>query len=162
MLVCWPFVFGMSFQNGLSCPLVLGLDSFSFLFSSFDFEHRCIRFFCSKFLDPLDFFSSCPQALFGHFWWLRIFFYALQCCLGAFHHCGFFLSLALAPSVGCDPSQGYFQKNVTQLKKGLQRIYFSLVKGLSKMTFLHFKMHLGSISLAFTRVCKMVSHYSFS
>jgi len=40
-------------------------------------------------------------------------------------------------------------------------IYFSLVKGLSKMAFLHLKcMHLGSVSLAFMRICKVISHYS--
>jgi hypothetical protein len=63
------------------------------------------------------------------------------------------------PSVGCDPSQGYFQKS-NRLNMGLQRIYFSLVKGLSKMAFPHLKlMHWGSISLAFMRVCKVI--YSF-
>ena len=40
-------------------------------------------------------------------------------------------------------------------------IYFSLVKGLSKMAFLHLKCkHLGSVSLAFMRVCNVISHYS--
>jgi hypothetical protein len=53
-------------------------------------------------------------------------------------------------------------KNVTRLKKRLQRIYFSLMKGLSKMAFLHLKhMHLRSVSLAFMWVCKVISHYSF-
>ena len=32
-------------------------------------------------------------------------------------------------------------KNVTRLKMGLQRIYFSLVKGLSKMAFPHLKLN---------------------
>jgi hypothetical protein len=34
------------------------------------------------------------------------------------------------PVWGCDPSQGSFQKNVTRLKRRLQRIYLNLVKGL--------------------------------
>jgi len=43
----------------------------------------------------------------------------------------------------------YLKKNI-RLKRGLQMIYFSLVKRLSKMAFLHFKlMHLGSVNLAF-------------
>jgi len=67
------------------------------------------------------------------------------------------------PVWGCDPSQGSFQKNVTRLKRRLQRIYLNLVKGLLKMVFPHFKhMHLGSVSLAFMRVCKMASYYSFN
>ena len=111
MLVSWPFVIWISFQNDLSCPPVLGLGSFSlFLFSSFDFEHHCIGFFffCSKFLDPLD-FSSCPLALFGHFWWLRNFFYAPQYCLGTFNRWGFFSMFSHLPPV---PRQGYFQKTL--------------------------------------------------
>jgi len=90
-------------------PLVLGLGSFSlFLFSSFDFEHHCIdlTFSCSEFwilwiffMPPsfvwapsmIENFPLCPPVLFGHFQSLRI-------------------VLALAPSVGCDPSQGYFFK----------------------------------------------------
>jgi len=67
----------------------------------------------------------------------------------------------LPPSVGCDPSQGYFQKTLPGSKEDCKG-YISLVKGLSKMAFLHLKcMHLGSVSLAFMRVCKMISHYSF-
>ena len=67
-------------------PPSVGLGLFLFVFvSSFDFEHHCIGlvFSCSKFLDPLD-FSSCPLALYGHLWWLRIFFYAPHYCLGTF------------------------------------------------------------------------------
>jgi hypothetical protein len=86
-----------------------------------------------------------------------------QYCLGTFDHLGFLYVIVLAPSVGCDPSQGYFQKIITRLKRGLQMIYFRLMNGLSKkMTFPHLKhMHFGSVSLAFTRVCKVISHYSF-
>jgi len=35
----------------------------------------------------------------------------------------FFLSLALAPSLGCNPSQGYFQKNY-QAQKGTAKDIF--------------------------------------
>jgi len=155
----------MSFQNGLLCPLVLGLGSFSlFLFSPFGFEHHCIGFFFML-------------KIFGSF---GFFFMPTQFCLGTlmienFLLCPpsvawelpivevFSISLALAPSMGCDPSQGFFfKKKCTRLKKGPQRIYFSFVKGLSKMTFLHFKlMHLGLVGFAFMRVCKVISHYSF-
>jgi hypothetical protein len=164
LLVSWPFVIWMSFKNCLSCPLMMDLGSFSLLLnSSYGFEHHhIVFFFMLKTFDPLD-FSSCPLDLFGHLWWLRIFFYAPQCCFNTFNHWVlFFMSLALAPSVGCDPSQGYFLKKSIRLKRGLQMIYFSLVKKLSKMAFLHFKlMHLGSVSLAFMRVYNVISHYSF-
>jgi hypothetical protein len=90
---------------------MLGLGSFSlFLFSSFDFEHHCIdSFFMLRISDPLKFFMPpsfvwapsmienfllCPSVLFGHFQSLKIFFWHLP------------------PSVGCDPSQGYFQKTL--------------------------------------------------
>jgi hypothetical protein len=91
-------------------------------------------------------FLFCLSVLFGHFQSARFFF--------------FFVSLShLPPSVGCDPSQGYYQKNITRLKRGLQRIYFNLVKGLSKMAFLHLKcIHLGAVSLAFMWVCKVIIH----
>jgi hypothetical protein len=57
----------------------------------------------------------------------------------------------LPPSVGYDPSQGYFQKNTTRLKRGLQGIFLEFVKELSKMAFLHFKrMQLESTSFAFS------------
>jgi len=135
--------FEFIFRNGLSCPPMLGSSS-SFVFSFFTWLSIIISIIfvrSSNLLDPLVFFFI-PPTLFGHFLSLIIF-------------------LHLPLSVGCDPSQGYFQKCV-RLKKGLQRIYFSLVKGLSKMAFLHFKlMHLGSVSLTFMWVCKMISHYSF-
>jgi hypothetical protein len=96
--------------------------------------------------------------------------------LGAFDHWKFSfmsLSVAWALSIGevflyisctCPLVWGVIlakvlPKNITKLKSGLQRIYFNLLKGLSKMTFLHFKcMHLGAVSLAFMWVCKMIIH----
>jgi len=55
----------------------------------------------------------------------------------------------------------YLKKSI-RLKRGLQMIYFSLVKRLSKMAFLHSElMHLGSVNFAFMRVCNVISHYSF-
>jgi len=154
----------MSFENCLSCPLTMGLGSFALLlYSSYGFEHHHIVFFYAQnfwsfgffFMPPrfvqaplmIENFFLCPSVLLRHFQSLSFFLY---------------MSLALAPSVGCDPSQGYFLKKSIRLKRGLQMIYFSPVKRLLKMTFLHFKlMHLGSVSLAFMRVCKVISHYSF-
>jgi len=136
------------------------------LFLCFCFFHLILSIivlgFLLKIFGSFGFFFM-PPALFGHFWWLRNFFYAPQCCLGTFNHWGFFFYV----SHTCPPVWGVIlvkviSKNITRLKRGLQRIYFSLVKGLSKMAFLHLKcMHLGSVSLAFMRVCKMISHYSF-
>jgi len=43
-----------------------------------------------------------------------------------------------------------FQEKRIRLKKELQRIFFSIVKGLSKMVFPHFKrMHSESVSFVF-------------
>jgi hypothetical protein len=80
-------------------------------------------FLCSEFRILWNFL--CPPALYGHLRWLRIFFYAPQYCLGTFivedFLCppvlfGHFQSLRIfgtcPPSVGCDPSQGYFQKTL--------------------------------------------------
>jgi len=90
-------------------------------------------------------FLLCPPVLFGHFQSLR-FFLCSHTCLPVW---GVILVKVIS-------------KKITRLKRGLQRIYFSLVKGLSNMAFLYLKcMHLGSVSLAFMRVCKMISHYSF-
>jgi hypothetical protein len=64
----------------------------------------------------------------------------------------FFYVIALAPVWGVILANVIYLKNSIRLKRGLQMIYFSLVKRLSKMTFLHFKhMHLGLVSLAFMR-----------
>jgi hypothetical protein len=161
VLVSWPFVIWISFQNDLSCPPVLGLGSFSlFLFSSFDFEHYCIGFFffCSKFLDLLDF----SQALFRHLWWLRIFIYAPPVLLGHFQSSRFFLCLSHLPPIWGVILAKVISKNFSRLKRGLQMIYFSLVNGLSKMIFPHVKhIHFGSVSLTFMRVCNVISLYSF-
>jgi hypothetical protein len=112
------------------------------IFGSFGFSLSCPSFAWVALM--IENFLLCPPVFFGHFQSLRFFL--------CFSH--------LPPSLGCDTSQGYFQKP-TRLKRGLQRIYFSFVKGLSKMVFLHSKLlHLRSVSLAVMRVCKMVSHYS--
>jgi hypothetical protein len=125
-------------QNDPWCPLNVrfGLFLFVFLFLHL-VEHHHINYFCGK----LKSFGSFE------------FFYAptLFCfVLSTFNHWEFFLHL---PPI-CKKHY-YAQKRTA-------KVYFSLVEGLSKMAFLHFKrMHLRSISLAFMRVCKMVSHYSF-
>jgi len=54
----------MSFQNGLSCPPMLGFFFF-FLFSSFGFEHHLIVFFMLKNFGSFGFFFI-PLALFEH------------------------------------------------------------------------------------------------
>jgi hypothetical protein len=103
---------------------VLGLGPFSlFLFFSFDFEHHCIGFFAQNFwifwiffhapsfiwtLLMIEKFLLCPPVLLGHFQSLRFFFLC-------FSH--------LPPSVGCDPSQGYFQKHY-QAQKGTAKDIF--------------------------------------
>ena len=79
--------------------------------------------------------------------------------LGTFNHYGFFCTCP--PVWGVILAKVIFQEKFIRLKRGLQRIYFSIVKRLSKIAFLHLKcMHLGSVSLAFMRVCKVISHYS--
>ena len=69
------FFFWISFQNGLSCPLVSGLGIFS-LFSLFLFvEHNQLNFFfmiSSNLLDPLNFLYHTP-ALHGQLWSLSFF-----------------------------------------------------------------------------------------
>ena len=91
-------------------------------------------------------FLLCPPLLFGHFQSLR-----------------FFLCLLHLPLVwGVILAKVIYLKKSIRLKRGLQMIYFSLVNGLSKMAFPHLKhMHFGSVSLAFMRVCNVISHYSF-
>jgi hypothetical protein len=70
--------------------------------------------------------------------------------LGIFNHwSSFYMFLALAFHCGCDPSHDYFSRKTYQAQWGLQKVYFSLVRGLSKMVFPHFKpMHLWSVSHA--------------
>jgi hypothetical protein len=83
--------------------------------------------------------------------------------LGHFQSSRFFLCLSHLPLIwGVILAKVIYLKKSIRLKRGLQMIYFSLVKGLSKKAFLHFKlMHLGSVSFAFMRVCNVISHYSF-
>jgi len=129
--------FELSFQNDLSCPPVLGLGSFSlFLFSSFDFKHHCIGFFffCTKFLDYLD-FSSCPQALFWHLWWLRIFFLPFSVAWAFSIIEVFSMFLALASNLGCDPSQGYFQKKLLGSKGDCKGYILALWKDYQRWLF---------------------------
>ena len=155
-LLSFEFIFEMVYRAPQCWAWALSLHSSLGRASSYQLFFRS-----SDLLDPLD-FSSCPPVLFGRLWSLRIFFYAPQCCLDTFNHWGFFFSCLLhLPLVwGVILAKVIFKKT-TRLKRGLQRIYFSFMKGLSKMAFLHSKpMHLGSISLAFMRVYKMVSHYS--
>ena len=141
MLVSWLFFFWISFQKGLSCPPQCRVWAFSLCFLYFfwlSIITSVVFTRSSNLLDPLDFFLSCPS-----FAWAALIIEFFRTC---------------PPSVGCDPSQGYFQK-CNRLKMGLQRIYFSLVKGLSKMAFPHLKcMHLGAVNLAFMRVCKVIIH----
>jgi len=54
----------------------------------------------------------------------------------------FSLKFSLAPSVGCDPSRGFFflKEKLFSLKKGSQGMYlFQKVKRITKMAFPHFK-----------------------
>jgi hypothetical protein len=109
----------LSFQKGLSCPLLLGLSSLSLFLSFCLVEHNHLSCFYEKlksfvffgfFLSRHSFawavlmienFLLCPPVLFGHFQSLR-----------------FFLCLShLPPNVGCDPSQGYFQKTLPGSKR---------------------------------------------
>jgi hypothetical protein len=90
-------------------------------------------------------FHLCPPVLLGHFQSSR-----------------FFLCLSHLPPIWGVILAKVISKNFSRLKRGLQMIYFSLVNGLSKMAFPHVKhIHFGSVSLAFMRVCNVISHYSF-
>ena len=67
------------------------------------------------------------------------------------------MSSHLPPMWGVILAKVIYLKKSIRLKRGLQMIYFSLVKRLSKMTFIYFKlMHLGSVSLAFMRVYNVI------
>ena len=120
-------------------PPSVGLGLFLFVFvSSFDFEHHCIGlvFSCSKFFDPLD-FSSCPLALYGHLWWLRIFLcppvlfghfhrwrlvHAPKSYLGTFNHYGF--CCTRPPVWGVILAKVIFQENLLG-SKGDYKWYIS-------------------------------------
>jgi len=125
----------------LSCPLVSGLGFFS-LFSLFCLvEHNYLSCFYEKLksLGSFEFSLSCTS------------FARAALIIEFFLH--------LPPSDGHDTSQGYVKK-CNRLKMGLQMIYFSLVKGLSKMTFPHLIcMHLGAGKPCFH--ASMQSDYSF-
>ena len=141
MLISWPFSF--EFLSKMVCHAPQCRDwAFSLCFLHFCLvEHNHLSFSYEK-LKSFGYFGfslSCPS-----FAWTTL-------IIEFFSH--------LPPSVGCDLSQGYVKK-CNRLIMGLQRIYFSLVKGLSKMTFPHLKrMHWGSVGLAFMRACKVI--YSF-
>jgi hypothetical protein len=63
------------------------------IFGSFGFFFMPPRFVWAPLM--IENFLLCPSVLFGHFQSLKFFFS---------------MSLALAPSVGCDPSQGYLSQ----------------------------------------------------
>jgi len=150
-------------------------------FFSFDFEHHCLGFFLSSFffsnfwilwiflyapgfvwaLSVIENFLLCPPVLFGHFHRWRLFMPpSIVWALSIIKEFFFFFG-HLPPSVGCDPSQGYFQKTLSGSKGGCKGFFLEFVKELSKMAFLHLKcMQLGSVSLAFMRVSRVISHYS--
>jgi len=109
---------------------------FFFCFSLFSFEHyRHISYFmvCSNLLDSLD--SFMPSS----FVWAPLITEDN------------FVFLALASQYGCIILvRVIFQEKHIRLKRMIVKDFFSLVKGLSKMTFPHFKrMHLGSVSFTF-------------
>ena len=157
------FIIWMSFQNGLLCPSVLGLG-FSFLFFFLHLvEHHHISYFCEKLnsFGPFGFFFLHAPSFVWTLLMIENFLLCPQCCLDTFNHWGFFCLLHLPPVWGVILAKVIF-KNITRLKRGPQMIYFSLVKRLWKMAFLHSKcMHLGLVSLAYMRICKVISHYSF-
>jgi hypothetical protein len=75
--------------------LILSIVVLGFLlkiFGSFGFFFMPLSFVWALLM--IENFLLCPPVLFGRFQSLRF----------------FFLSLALAPSVGCDPSQGYLSQ----------------------------------------------------
>jgi hypothetical protein len=124
--------------------------SYSFFFYAQNFWSFGFFFMPPRFVRAplmIENFLLCPLVLLRHFQSLSFFLFL---CL-----------LHLPPVWGVILANVIFKKSI-RLKRGLQMIYFSLVKRLSKMTFLHFKlMHLGSVSLAFMRVYNVISHYSF-
>jgi len=135
---------------------MLGLGSFSFFVFfiwSWASLHWLFFFFYAQNFGSFGFFL-CPPALYGHLRWLRIFFYAPQYCLGTFivedFLCppvlfGHFQSLRifflhLPPSVGCDPSQGYFQKTLPG-SKGTARDFFRICERVIKDGLSSSQMH---------------------
>jgi hypothetical protein len=130
VLISQTFLFIHFWTLDLICKMVHGAPQCwawalsHFLFSSFGLEHHCIDsffVFAQKFWILWIFLHapqlcmgtfnrwgfSCPQELFGHFHRWRLFMppsivWALSIIKDFWH---------LPPSVGCDPSQGYFKKN---------------------------------------------------
>ena len=163
MLVSWPFSFEFLSKMVFHAPQcrvwALSLCFLHFVWLSIITSVVFMR--SSNLLDLLDFVYHAP-ALRGQLWWLRIFFYAPQYCLGTFNRWGFFCVSRTCPPVWGVILAKVISKNFSRLKRGLQMIYFSLVNGLSKMVFPHVKhIQFGSVSLAFMRVCNVISHYSF-
>jgi hypothetical protein len=126
---CWAWALSLCFcfLHLILSIIVLGFFLLK-IFGSFGF-------FPSFVWAPLmiENFHLCPPVLLGHFQSSR-----------------FFLCLSHLPPIWGVILAKVISKNFSRLKRGLQRIYFSLMKGLSMMAFLHLKcMHLGSVSLAF-------------
>ena len=62
-------------------------------------HHHIDFFFMLRSFGSFGFFFM-PPALFGHLRWLRIFFYASQCCLGTFNFFFSFFSSRTCPQCG--------------------------------------------------------------
>jgi len=105
--------FELSFQNGLLCPLMLGLGSFFLFFLSSLGWASSYRLFLweAQFFWTFWFFSSWPQLCLDTFdYWEFSFMPPSVTWTLSIIEVFFAMSLTLSPSVGCDPSQGYFQK----------------------------------------------------
>jgi len=119
-----------------------------FLFSSFGLEHHCIdSFFYAHnfgsfglfFMPPsfvwapsmIENFLLCPLVLFGHFHCWRLFMPSRV--VWAFLVIKDFLHLP--PSVGCDPSQGYFKKNALGSKRDCKGYISALWKDYQRWRF---------------------------
>jgi hypothetical protein len=58
--------------------------------------------------------------------------------------------LALAPRMGCDPNHDYTSRKLHEAQKGCKGFFFSVMKGLLKMVFSHFKrVYSQSVVFAF-------------
>jgi hypothetical protein len=114
VLVSWPFYHLNVFPKWSIVPPSVGIGYFiCFFSSSFGWASSYqLYLWEAQFFWTLWFFFFMPLTLFGHFWWLRIFFYApsIAWTLSITEFFFIYISLALAPYLGSDPSQGYFQK----------------------------------------------------
>ena len=125
--------FELSFQNDLSCPPMLAWAlSLCFCFLHLILSIIVLGFFLLKIFGSFGFSLTCPS-----FAWAALmienFLLCPQYCLGTFNRWGSFLCFShLPPSVGCDPSQGYFWKMLLGSKRDCKMINFSLVNGLLK------------------------------